>query len=95
MTGLDVFALIVLFVLLVAGAVALVAIGMLPGRIARQRGHPQAEAINVCGWMGLITFGVLLPLAYIWAFTNPNPRGAPPAAAAPASRAEGQQEAAS
>ena len=50
----------------------LVVLGMMPGRIARQRKHPQADAINVCGWWGLITLGVLLPLAWIWAYTNPH-----------------------
>ena len=48
-----------------------VGLGRLPGGIARQRGHPQAEAINVCGWWGVLTLGLLLPLAYIWAYTNP------------------------
>jgi hypothetical protein len=71
-TALDVFALIVLLVLFVVAIGAWVALGMLPGRIARQRGHPQADAINVCGWFGVLTMGILLPLAYIWAYTNPN-----------------------
>jgi len=44
---------------------------MLPGRIARDRQHPQADAISVCGWWGVITMGLLLPLAYIWAYTSP------------------------
>ena len=62
MTGLDVFALLVLFVLLVAVVAVWVALGMLPGRIARARNHPQADAINVCGWWGVLTMGILLPL---------------------------------
>jgi len=44
---------------------------MLPGKIARRRDHPQADAINVCGWWGAITMGLLMPLAFIWAYTNP------------------------
>ena len=70
-TGLDVFALIVLLVLLgsvVAGALFL---AMWPGRVARERGHPSADAIAVCGWWGLVTMGILLPLAWIWAYTWP------------------------
>ena len=81
MTGLDVFALIVLAVLvgtIVCGALAL---AILPGRIARERGHPSADAISVCGWCGLLSFGILLPLAWIWAFTWP-PGGLPDAAPA-------------
>jgi len=68
---LEIFALIVLIVLLAAVVVALAIVGMLPGRIARQRNHPQAEAINVCGWWGVLTMGILCPLAFIWAYTNP------------------------
>jgi len=46
---------------------------MMPGRIARERHHPQADAISVCGWWGLVTLGILLPLAYIWAYTRVDP----------------------
>ena len=68
---LNAFALIVLLVLLGAVVAALAILGMMPGRIARSRNHPQADAISACGWWGLITLGVLLPLAYIWAYTKP------------------------
>ena len=68
---LEIFALIVLLVLAAAAIVCWVVLGMLPGRIARQRNHPQADAINVCGWWGVLTMGLLCPLAYIWAYTNP------------------------
>ena len=71
MTVLDVFALIVLIVLVAAVVGIWVILGMMPGKIARKRNHPQAEAINVCGWWGVITMGILLPLAFIWAYTNP------------------------
>ena len=68
----DIFALIVLIVLLVCLLAAWAALGYYPGKIARDRGHPQAEAISVCGWIGALTFGVFAPIAFIWAFTNPN-----------------------
>lgn len=68
---LDIFALFVLIVLLASAVAVWVIIGMLPGRIARQRNHPQAEAINVCGWWGVLTMGVLCPVAFIWAYTKP------------------------
>ena len=70
MNPLDIFALIVLIVLVVAGVAVRVMLGMLPGKIARRRQHPQAEAINVCGWWGAVTFGVLLPVAWVWAYTK-------------------------
>jgi hypothetical protein len=49
-------------------------LGGLPGRIAAERGHPQAAAISVCGWLGLLVF-VLWPIALVWAYTSP--KGAP------------------
>lgn len=74
MSVLDIFALIVLLVLLGVIIGVWVFLGMLPGKIAHSRNHPQAEAINVCGWWGVITLGILLPLAFIWAHTNPPDR---------------------
>jgi hypothetical protein len=71
MSGLDIFALVILMVLLAAGVGIWVSLGMMPGRIARARNHPQADAINICGWFGVITMGILCPLAFIWAYTNP------------------------
>ena len=71
MSFLDLFALFVLFVLLAFVVVVWVVLGMLPGHIARARNHPQADAVNVCGWCGVITMGLLLPLAFVWAYYNP------------------------
>ena len=51
-------------------------LGGLPGRIARSRDHPQAEAINACGWLGLITLGVPWIVAMVWAFVRPGARHA-------------------
>jgi hypothetical protein len=68
---LDVLTFIVLGVLLSAGLYVAFRLGALPGQIAKKRGHPQADAINVAGWVGLLTLGLLWPLALIWAFTRP------------------------
>ncbi len=68
---LDYFALAVLIILAVTGVAAWVLLGIMPGRIARDRNHPHADAISVCGWWGVLTMGLLLPVAYIWAYTNP------------------------
>jgi uncharacterized membrane protein len=67
---LDVFALLVLAVLLITAIVVIGVLGALPGRIARNRQHPQADAIAVGGWLGLLFGGVLWPVVMIWAFTN-------------------------
>ena len=52
-------------------------LGGLPGRIARQRRHRQAEAIRIMGWLGLLTGGIVWAVALVWAYILPKP--APPA----------------
>jgi hypothetical protein len=70
MTGLDYFTFVVLAVLVAAGVVLAIVLGSLPGKIAEGRGHPQADAIRVAGWLGLLTMGLLWPFALIWAYTR-------------------------
>lgn len=70
MTALDLFALFILLTLLVTAIVIWVILGKLPGQIASSRHHPQADAINICGWLGALTLGILSPVAYIWAYTK-------------------------
>jgi multisubunit Na+/H+ antiporter MnhB subunit len=68
----DILAFLAFAVLLAAAVIIIVALGSLPGRIAQQRGHPQAAAINVASWLGVATLGLLWPLAFIWAFLKPS-----------------------
>ena len=70
MTGLDYFTFVVLILLIVAGLAGAVFLGSLPGKIAADRGHPQADAIRVAGWLGLLTMGLFFPIALIWAYTK-------------------------
>ena len=67
---LDIFALIVLLILVSAGIALAVFVGGYPGKVARAKNHPQADAINYMGWFGLISFGVLWIAALIWAQVN-------------------------
>ena len=67
MKMLDYIALGVVFFLLVLITAAIVVLGSLPGKIARRRGHPWPDAVNVASWIGLAT-GVFWPVAFIWAF---------------------------
>ena len=67
---LDIFALIVMGILIAVVIVAVVKLGPLPGNIAKKRGHPQADAINVLGWIGVITLGLAWPFALVWAYTR-------------------------
>jgi Protein of unknown function (DUF3302) len=72
----DYMAFGVLAILVVSVVVVVVLLGQLPGQIAKKRGHPQAAAINVASWIGIATFGILWPLALIWAFLKPRSKSA-------------------
>ncbi len=64
--------LVVVSLLVVLVVWFLAEMAMLPGKIARKRNHPQAEAISVAGWLGLLmTMGLVWMLAVIWAYTRP------------------------
>lgn len=62
---------VLLFLILAILAVVAVVAGIaaLPGWFARRRKHPQASAVNICGWFGLPT-GVLWVVAMVWAFLD-------------------------
>ena len=68
---LDIFTFIVLAVLLAVAIFCFMKLGELPGKIASNRNHPQADAITICGWLGVLTLGLLWPIAIIWAYTRP------------------------
>ena len=69
-----------------AGVMTYIWIAGLPGRIALARKHPEAEAVKIMGWAGLLP--TILPWiqAFIWAAWSPPswaPAGTAIAAAAP------------
>jgi uncharacterized BrkB/YihY/UPF0761 family membrane protein len=66
----DVFAWIVLIVLLGIVVAVIVMLGALPGHIAHRRGHPWAEAVQVGGWATLLCGFILWPLVLIWAYVD-------------------------
>ncbi len=68
--ALDIFALIVMGVLIAVVVWIVVLLGPMPGKIATDRGHPQADAIRVLGWIGVITLGLAWPFALVWAYTR-------------------------
>jgi Protein of unknown function (DUF3302) len=71
--GLWWLCLVVLVGLFIAAVWLLFWLGKLPGETAYRRGHPQASAITVCGWLGLLV-APLWPIAMIWAYSNPQGR---------------------
>ncbi len=72
MALIDYFAWLVLIVIVVSAVYVLVALAMLPGKIATKNNHPQVAAINVAGWLGLLlTAGVAWAVAMVWANMKP------------------------
>ncbi len=66
----DIFAWIVLIVVIGLAAGVFVLLGALPGHVAHKRGHPWAEAVAIGGWVTLICGFVLWPIALIWAYVD-------------------------
>ncbi len=71
MSGIDIFAWVVLLVMIATVVVVFVVLGVLPGRVAKERGHPQAEAINVASWLALIFGFAAWPFVMVWAYLRP------------------------
>ena len=68
---LDIFALVVIAILIAVVIWLVVLLGNMPGDIARKRQHPQAEAISALGWVGIITMGLGWFIAIVWAYYKP------------------------
>jgi H+/Cl- antiporter ClcA len=69
---LDIFALVVIALLIGVVIWLVVLLGNMPGDVARKRNHPQAEAIATLGWIGIITLGMGWFIAIVWAYYKPN-----------------------
>ena len=67
----DIFALIVIVVIIAAIIWIVITLGSLPGKIAIERNHYQADAINILGWIGILTLGISWFIAIVWAYTRP------------------------
>src|SRR4051794_2239500 len=64
------FGLIFAIDLILFAFTATVVMGLLPGHIARRRGHPWVQAVTVASWVTLVFLCVLWPLVLIWAFID-------------------------
>ena len=62
---------IILVVLFLIGIWIYVELAKFPGKKARERDHPQADAINVLAWVGLLLGAVPWVIALVWAYTKP------------------------
>ncbi len=64
---------VILVVLAVIGISIYLELAAIPGAKARERGHPQADAINILGWIGLLIGFIPWVVALVWAYTRPGP----------------------
>lgn len=64
-------AFVILVLLFLTGVAIYVELARLPGKTARERGHPQADAISVLSWIGLLLGIVPWVIALVWAYTRP------------------------
>ena len=66
--GILVFAAITVFY-------GIIVIHDIPYEIAKERNHPQQDALHVAGWVSLFTLHVLWPFLWIWAMLYREDRG--------------------
>ena len=69
MTKLDVISLSLIFFSVITIILGIIKIHTYPGKIARERKHPQEKAIEVTSLLGLIIFPLWM-LALIWAYSG-------------------------
>jgi len=70
MSGYDIFAWIVLLILLASAIGVVCIVGWLPDHIATSRNHPHAQAVTVAGWITLFLGFALWPIVFIWAYLD-------------------------
>ena len=70
MSGYDIFAWIVLIILIASVIGVFCIAGWLPGHIAKTPRPPMGEAVAVAGWITLIFGFALWPIAMIWAYVD-------------------------
>jgi hypothetical protein len=64
-------AFVILVLLAFLAATIFLELAAIPGKQARERGHPQADAINILGWVGLLLGFAPWVVALVWAYTRP------------------------
>jgi hypothetical protein len=54
----DIITFVLFGAILAVGVQVGVTLGILPGRVARKRDHPQAAAIDIASWLGIATLAL-------------------------------------
>ncbi len=71
MEFLDLITLAIILIVVATTVAFILWLASLPGKVARSRGYAQAEAVNVAGWLSLLTFLTAWPLVLVWAYFRP------------------------
>lgn len=69
MSKLDIISLGLIFFAVIVITLGIIKIHCYPGKIAEERGHPQAKAIEVTSLLGLLIFPLWM-FALVWAYSN-------------------------
>lgn len=72
---LDYFALGVIFFVAIFLFYGIIVIHDIPYEIAKERNHPQQDALHVAGWVSLFTLHAIWPFLWIWATLYREDRG--------------------
>lgn len=67
---LSYLALVLLLAIVVLMVYVLIYIHDIPYQLAKERGHPNAEAIHIASWISLFMLHALWPFLMIWATAN-------------------------
>lgn len=70
MSFIDYFTWFVLLIIVATVVGVFVLMGIWPGKVAHERNHPQAEAIQIGSWVALILGFALWPFVLVWAYTR-------------------------
>ena len=62
---------VILVVIFTIAVVIYIELAGMPGKTARERGHPHVDAINLLGWIGLLLGVAPWLVAMLWARTQP------------------------
>ncbi|QFU21550.1 DUF3302 domain-containing protein [Shewanella eurypsychrophilus] len=72
---LDYFALGVIFFVAIFLFYGIIVIHDIPYEIAKERNHPQQDALHIAGWVSLFTLHAIWPFLWIWATLYREDRG--------------------
>jgi len=70
-TAADFLSWVVIILVPIVGIVVFWLVHILPEKIAEQKKHPQAKAIQVLCLLSLVFGGMLWPIAWLWAYSKP------------------------